>query len=106
MDDPSFNCVGETTSKIMKRRFTALETCNCESTIKLQGLCCLSMYLSLFACGYFLIQGKYSKFIEVPDDEFTSWLDTLFDCEGFNGLMENQRSEIRRQFNVRLVGTY
>lgn len=44
--------------------------------------------------------GKYSKYCDVPDEEFRSWLDSLLGQEVLN---KEQTNEVRRQLTVRLV---
>ena len=61
--------------------------------------CIFMLFLS------FSITGKYSKYSEVPEDEFKSWLSLLLGQEGLERLTEKQREEIRRQFCVCLVSS-
>ena len=44
--------------------------------------------------------GKYSKYCDVPDEEFRSWLDSLLGQEVLN---KEQTNEVQRQLTVRLV---
>ena len=65
--------------------------------------------LNCVVCLYvveFIGIGKYSKYQEVPEDEFKSWLSLLLEQDGLGVLTEEQREEIRRQFCVCLVSIW
>lgn len=48
--------------------------------------------------------GDYSKYLEVPDDEFYNWLNLLTTQEEMDPFTEEQKREIKRQFSTCLVG--
>lgn len=48
--------------------------------------------------------GDYSKYLEVPDDEFDNWLKLLTAQEEMDPFTEEQKREIKRQFSTCLVG--
>jgi len=48
--------------------------------------------------------GDYSKYLEVPDDEFDNWLNLLTAQEEMDPFTEEQKREIKRQFSTCLVG--
>ena len=47
--------------------------------------------------------GNYSKYLEVPDDEFDNWLN-LLTAQEMDPFTEEQKREIKRQFSTCLVG--
>ena len=49
------------------------------------------------------VLGKYSKYSEVPENEFNNWLSLVLEQDGLEPLTENQREEINRQFCTCLV---
>lgn len=49
--------------------------------------------------------GDYSKYLEVPDDEFDNWLNLLTAPGGMDPFTEEQKREIKKQFSTCLVGT-
>ena len=48
---------------------------------------------------------KYTKYQEVPEDEFSGWLSLLFEEHGLERLTTEQTEDIRQQFCVRVVST-
>ena len=54
---------------------------------------------------FLVIVVKYTKYQEVPEDEFSSWLSLLFEEHGLELLTTKQTEDIRQQFCICLVSS-